>query len=140
MGEYENSRYRGARGVIPPAPRVPDITYPEEERTPDLADNARNAAVARFLDDRPPSSGSLGGTTAGAAMGVDVHLGGKRRVHVGTATIVAIIAALTAGGVGRATAGAAVDQDLREEFRDFRKEVREELKAVRADIRAIPRD
>jgi hypothetical protein len=139
MGEYGDRRYRGARGVIPPAPRVPDITYPEEERTPDLADNARNAAAARFLDDRPPSSGSLSGTAQGGA-GVDVHLGGKRRVHVGTATIVAIIAALTAGGVGRATAGAAVDQDLREEFRDFRKEVREELKAVRADIRAIPRD
>lgn len=95
--------------LIPPPPRMPRIEelpveLPAEEQTP------------------PSPSGGATVVTAPPESGATVKLGGKRSVHVGTATIVAVIAALAAGMGGRATA--ASEPGLAEDLRELRKDIR----------------
>ncbi len=98
------------RGVIPPPPRVPRIVVPHElpaeEQTP------------------PSPSGPATTVTAAPDSGATVKLGGKRSVHVGTATIVAVVAALAAAMGGRATAPAEAPSGVQEDLRELRKDIR----------------
>lgn len=98
------------RVEIPPPPRIPDIRFPAvppEEITP-VSTSTKAGAV--------PTSGTPdSGVTVGS---------GKKKIHVGTATIVAVIAALAAGYGGRATAGTDASGGLQEDLRELRKDIR----------------
>lgn len=87
-------------------PRIVPAELPAEEQTP------------------PSPSGGATVVTAPPESGATVKLGGKRSVHVGTATIVAVIAALAAGMGGRATAAPDAPAGLQDDLRELRKDIR----------------
>lgn len=92
--------------LIPPPPRMPRIAeLPPEEQTPVTPSGAATVVSAA------PDSGAT------------VKLG-RRSVHVGTATIVAVIAAAAAAFGGRATAVPEAPAGLADDLRELRKDIR----------------
>ncbi len=132
----------GSIGPVPRAPRTPVIDYPSDGTTPPSGMHAVRAERPREASRPPPLvvDSLPGGTavSAGPGSGVTVSLGGKHRVHIGTAVVAAAITAAIAGYGGRASAGGAEDavQDLRRELRELRQEMRQEIRAVRDEVRA----
>lgn len=93
--------------LIPPPPRMPRIAeLPPEEQTPVTPSGAATVVSAA------PDSGAT------------VKLGGRKSVHVGTATIVAVIAAAAAAFGGRASAPAEAPAGLADDLRELRKDIR----------------